>query len=345
MLDEDDSDIDIDDVTRGGARRFSRVGRNDPGRRRKALAVGGACAVAAVIASLAVATNGSRHLEGAKTAGLPASPSARSAVINESAGTAGQAPQVSGATSNIPSAAASSAPAVNGLPNEVPALSTKVVKTGTLQLQVASGSIPTTIGRLSSEASGLSGFVASSSESTGTSASGDVTIRVPVANFEVLVGDAQRLGKTVQLTSSGQDVTGQYVDLQARIQSLQSTRTQFEQILAKAQTIADILSVESQISDLQTQIEQLQGQFQVLNDQATYSTLTVQISEAGKPPPAPPKPAGGISKSWSHARHSFAHGAESILAASGGIAVFLVTLAAILLVGRLAWLGIRRRIS
>lgn len=231
------------------------------------------------------------------------------------------------------------------LPNEVPALQPKVVKTGTLQLQVATGAVPKAVGQLTTDVNGLGGYVASSSESVGTDSTGNLTLRVPVASFDALVAQAKQLGMALSLTTTGQDVTAQYVDLQARITALQAARSQFEQILARAQSIGDILSVESQISDVQTQLEQLQGQLNVLSDQADYSTLTVQLSEAGKPPPVPPrpKPASGVSKAWSHAIHSFAHGAESILAASGGIALFVVTLGIILLVIRLAWILTRRR--
>jgi hypothetical protein len=248
-----------------------------------------------------------------------------------------------GGSAGIPAAPA--AQAGGSLPNEVPALPTKVVKTGTLQLQVAAGAVPKTVGQLTTEVNGLGGYVASSSESVGSASTGNLTLRVPVASFDALIAQAKQLGTTMSLATSGQDVTAQYVDLQARINSLQNARSQFEQILARAQSIGDILSVESQISDVQTQLEQLQGQLNVLSDQAAYSTLTVQLSEAGKPAPIPPKPkpASGVSKAWSHALHSFAHGAESILAASGGIALFVVTLGIILVVMRMAWILIRRR--
>jgi TolA-binding protein len=137
------------------------------------------------------------------------------------------------------------------------------------------------------------------------------------------------------------------VDLQARIQSLEDARSQFQQILTQTTSIGDILAVEQQISDLQTQIEQLQGQLQVMANQATYSTLTVHVAEAAKKavaPPPPPRPPSGMAKAWAHARHSFAHGVEAVVGALGGIAVFLAFAAAFLLAGRLGWIFLRRRL-
>jgi chaperonin cofactor prefoldin len=170
----------------------------------------------------------------------------------------------------------------------------------------------------------------------GTPATGSLVLRVPVAAFATLVADTRHAGTATSVTTSGQDVTAQYVDLQARIDALTTARKQYEQILAKAETIGDILSVEDELSDVQTQIEQLQGQLDVLEDQATYSTLTVHLTE---PAPAPPPPVhhatqSGLTKAWDHARSTFTNGLESVVAALGGIAVFVVTVGTL---GALAW--------
>lgn len=243
-----------------------------------------------------------------------------------------------------PTGSASSNRGFETSPNQVPSLPSKVVKTGSVTLQVAGGRLSDTMANLSTQAVGLGGFVASSAQSSGSFSSGDVTLRVPTASFEALVSDVQRLGKVTTLTTTGQDVTSQYVDLQARIQSLQSARTQFQQILAKAQTIPDILSVESQIADLQTQIEQLQGQLQVLNDQANYSTLTAHITEVSNAGTPQSKSSNGLSKAWAHARHGFTHGVEAVVSAMGGIAVFILFATVLGVLARLGWIYLRRRL-
>ena len=46
---------------------------------------------------------------------------------------------------------------------------------------------------------------------------GTITLQVPVANFSAVLKQAQQLGRTTDLTTKATDVTGQYVDLQARI--------------------------------------------------------------------------------------------------------------------------------
>ena len=168
---------------------------------------------------------------------------------------------------------------------------------------------------------------------------------MPVAQFETVVSYLQRQGTVRTLRTTGQDLTASYVDLQARITALQDTRIQFEQILGRATTIGDILSVESQLSDLETQIEQLQGQFNVLNNQTSYSTLTVNLTETAKPGLVihHKQPPSGLDKAWRHARNSFTSGIEAVIGAAGGIAVFLLFAGIVLAATRLAWISYRRR--
>ena len=232
-------------------------------------------------------------------------------------------------------------------PSEVPSsLPTKVIKTGSVSLQVPVGQVGQTIDRLTAMASAQGGFVASTSTSGGGigPATGDIALRVPVTSFETALNLVRSYGTPTSVTTSGQDVTAQFVDLTARLQALEDTRTQFEQILTKAQSIGDILSVEQQISDLQTQIEQLQGQLNVMTDQTTYSTLSVHVTEPIKVHAAAAAPATGLTKAWDHTRRTFAAGLESVVSSLGGIAAFLVIVGLLALVARLLWVTLRQRL-
>jgi hypothetical protein len=230
-----------------------------------------------------------------------------------------------------------------------PALATKVIKLGSVSLVVPKGQLSPTVNQVEGLASGLGGYVSDAKTTEGSDApTGDLTLRVPAAQFEALLTRVRSLGKPTSITTSGQDVTADYVDLQARISSLQATRDQFLQVLAKATQIGDILSVEQQLSSLQTQIEQLQGQQRVLDDQTTYGTLDVHLTEAGSSadaaPVGPVKGPSGWTTAWRHARHSFAHGIQSVIAASGGVAIFLLSVALLALLARYLWTVIRRRL-
>lgn len=288
-------------------------------------------ALAGALAGLSSSTSSPRSSSAARLPHFSTGPAANP--LTHGAAESGGAPGVP----------ASSPPAGGTSPNQVPPGPSQVIKTGSLTLQVRPGQVDAVTGQLTSITVGLNGFVANttSSSTSGQPATAQITLRVPSSSFETLLGRLPPLGTVTQETIGGQDVSSQYVDLNARLQSLQDARTQFQQILTRAQSISDILAVEQQITNLQTQIEQIQGQLRVLDDQTTYGTLTVDVvDKAGAAAP----PSGGITKSWHHALHSFAAGFDSVVAALGGIAIFLVCA---LVLGALGWLGwnvVRRRL-
>jgi hypothetical protein len=248
-------------------------------------------------------------------------------------------------SASLPGAPAAPAASASQATPATPSIATKIVKTGSVNLQVGKGTLSSVVNQLTSLAGGLGGYVSNAQTAEGGGApTGDLTMRVPVDQFETLLTRTRSMGKPTAVSTSGQDVTASYVDLGARIQALQDTRTQYLQILAKATAIGDILSVEQQLSDLQTQIEQLQGQQMVLADQTSFATLSVHLSEPGALTGAISTPPGGLAKAWSHARSSFAHAVEAVIGASGGVLVFLVCVALLLLVCRLAWPFVRRRL-
>ena len=261
--------------------------------------------------------------------------------------TAGAGTAANGATGG-PGAVAS--PPVGAGPTPPPpALATRVIKTGALSLVVPKARLAVTVNEVTDLASGLGGYVSDTKTTEGADVpAADLTLRVPAGQFETLLGRARALGKPTSLTTSGQDVTAQYVDLAARLHALEATRDQFLQILAKATQIGDILNVENQLMSVQTQIEELQGQQRVLDDQTTYGTLTVHLSEVGSPIEpisiGPLHGPSGWTTAWRHARHSFAHGIQSVVAASGGIAIFVLSVAVLALVVRVVWTLARRRV-
>jgi hypothetical protein len=221
--------------------------------------------------------------------------------------------------------------------------SAKVVKTGSVSLEVQPKGVGPTMTRLGGMATGLGGYVADTKTAEGgDDPSGSVTLRVPVDTFEQLIGQVRGLGTVKSSTTHGQDVTAQYADIQARLTALSATRDQLLTVLRKASAIGDILAVQDRLNDVQTQIDQLQGQQKVLDDQTSMASLSVDVAPKGTTPKTPSTPTG-IGKAWNDARHGFTSGVEDILAASGTILVVLLVLAALAALARLGWQAARRR--
>lgn len=221
----------------------------------------------------------------------------------------------------------------------------KVIKTGSVQIEVKDGAVSATLNRLATMATGLGGYVADSKTAEGgDNPTGSVTLRVPVGTFENLVAGVRGLGTVRSLSSHGQDVTAQYTDIQAKLTALSATRDQLLTILHRATAIGDVLAVQDRINDVQTQIDQLQGQQKLLDDQTSYAALSVDVAQHGAPMPGSPTPQSGLAKAWHDAVHGFAHGVETIIGHSGTALLILLIVVALFFAVRAGWPWLRRRL-
>jgi hypothetical protein len=143
------------------------------------------------------------------------------------------------------------------------------------------------------------------------------------------------------VNTSSQNVTGQYVNLQARIGALNASRQQYLAIMKRATTIGGILAVQTQLDAIESQIEQYQGQLDVLSHETTYATLTVLLSESGHH--AVSHHESGLRKAWHDSISGFVAGFEWLIRLAGPVLFALLLLAAAAGLGRLGWRAARRR--
>ncbi len=140
------------------------------------------------------------------------------------------------------------------------------------------------------------GYIATSNVNgaTGDLPGGSWTVRVPVSQFEGFMGDIARLGKVNSVHRDSQDVTDEYYDLQAHIANKQIEEARLKEYMqAKSQKLADILTLEQELSRVRGEIEEMQGRLRLMSHQADMSTVTITLSEARKPAPKPVKASFG----------------------------------------------------
>lgn len=150
-----------------------------------------------------------------------------------------------------------------------------VVKTGTLDLQVTD--VDAAVVRARTLISGFGGYVSGSQQSTkGDQPVASITYRIPADQWDAALNALRGLGtKVLSEKTDATEVTGQVIDLGARIQNLRVTETALQGIMAKATKISDILEVQGQLTSVQGQIEQLTTEQTHLQQQAADGTLTV----------------------------------------------------------------------
>jgi hypothetical protein len=127
------------------------------------------------------------------------------------------------------------------------------------------------------------GYVQTSSSRGGRF--GSLVIRVPSNRFEETLRELKELGIRVEgETVTGQDVTAEHVDLQARLRIARARRTVLLRLMDEATTIEQTLHVQNALDDVQLRIEEIQGALNVLDARVSEATIALQIRETGVEP-------------------------------------------------------------
>jgi len=106
-----------------------------------------------------------------------------------------------------------------------------------------------------------------------------VTFRVPAESFDVALDRLRDLATTVRQESvSGQDVTEEYVDLEARLRHLRAKEEQLLEFLDRAEDTEAVMQVYAELSRTQEEIEVVRGRMQYLENQAALATITVTLT-------------------------------------------------------------------
>lgn len=108
--------------------------------------------------------------------------------------------------------------------------------------------------------------------------SGTLVVKVPSSGFSGFLADLEKLGpKSIQRSIQGQDVTEEFVDLDARLVSKQAEETRLLEFMNKATQSDQLVAFSSQISKVQTEIEQLKGRMRYLEQNVSYSTVEIRL--------------------------------------------------------------------
>jgi hypothetical protein len=105
-------------------------------------------------------------------------------------------------------------------------------------------------------------------------------IRVPAAAFDPLMADIEAIGERIEARSvNTQDVTEEFIDVEARLKTKKELEARYLSLLRQANSVADIIAIESQITNTRADIESMQGRLNYLTSQVSYSTLEIIYHE------------------------------------------------------------------
>jgi len=127
-------------------------------------------------------------------------------------------------------------------------------------------------------ASGLGGLVQDENSTFGSAKGTSViTLRVPADRLDTAIGQLDDVGKRVDRHVSSQDVTTTVADLDSRVLSQQKSVDRMRALLAEADTVKDVIAIESQLGSREADLESLQAQAAAVKNQVALSTLVVTL--------------------------------------------------------------------
>jgi hypothetical protein len=222
----------------------------------------------------------------------------------------------------------------------LPAIGPQVIKSAEMRLDVKRGSFRDALRRATATAGRYGGFVASTTvEGQPEDArSGSLVLRIPSERFEAALSDLHALGTVKHETVSGEDVSQEFVDLEARLRNLRGQESVLLRLYDRAKNVADTIRIQQEVSRVQLEIEQLEGRLRFLRDRASMGTITATLVEPG----AVPKPKSALHRAWQQA-------VDTAVAIASGLVVALGTVIPVaLLLGvpaLLVWRRFRPRVA
>jgi len=180
------------------------------------------------------------------------------------------------------------------------------------------------------------GFVAQSSlQKSDTRVVATATLRVPADKATQLMNDLAGLGTVTSRSSGSEDITSQYIDIEARLKVLRAEEEQLVGFLKKAADIKDMLAVQEQLRTVRTEIEQYEGQQRYMDNATSLATVTAQLVQTTEAFVAP----RGFGSAFVQSLARFGHGLAAFWTWFGGSVVFLAFYG--LLIWSLAWIVLR----
>ena len=182
------------------------------------------------------------------------------------------------------------------------------------------------------------GYLESSSEYSGTddSRSVSLTYRVPQENYDSFLAAIAEAGNVTYKNQQADDVTAQYLDVETRLENLKAQRTRLQQLQQQADSLSDLLEIESSLTDVQSQIESWQSQMDWYSDQVEQCTVYVSLSEVSTYSPPSEGFGSRIASAFADGWQNFVDGVQQLAVTLAG-AWPVVVIAAAVAAGVVVW--------
>lgn len=106
-----------------------------------------------------------------------------------------------------------------------------------------------------------------------------LTIRIPAEQLDAFVSEVEEASNITSTNETAENITLSYVATQSRITALETEQTRLLELLEQAETMEDLLKIESRLTDVRTELEEVTSQLRLYDNMVDYGTLYLNISE------------------------------------------------------------------
>jgi antibiotic biosynthesis monooxygenase (ABM) superfamily enzyme len=155
-----------------------------------------------------------------------------------------------------------------------------IIRTGTMSIEA--DSYNETEAKIKEIVKNFGGYMTNSTSKLNADGKkqGSITIRVVSEKFDAMVSELSKVGKVMNQNVTGNDVTEEYMDADARLKTQRELESRLLKLLEeKTAKLTDVVDVEQKLANVRENIERTEGRMKYLKDQASYSTLTVSVYE------------------------------------------------------------------
>lgn len=114
-----------------------------------------------------------------------------------------------------------------------------------------------------------------------------LTLRVPKEGYAGLLTDLAELGELSSRELATEDVGDQIVDTESRVETQRESVDRVRELMAEAETLDEIVRLESELSTRQAELESLEARLESLRGQTALATITLELYREGQPAPEP----------------------------------------------------------
>jgi len=180
------------------------------------------------------------------------------------------------------SAYAKEATQIYATSGDINSIDRRIVKNGRANIEVENFDL--SVSKIKELANSFGGYITGSNMWTSDSniKNGNITVKIPENRFEAFGDSLGQIGIVKSKETSANDVTEEYIDLQARVKNLKNQEYRYTELLSMAKSVEDVLAIEVQLGRIRGEIESYERRIKYLDNTTSYGTFYLTLNEPKK---------------------------------------------------------------